>query len=141
MTDLWVVVVFTAFFGTITALLGLTYVAFIRMDKAVRRARMFIMDKRIERFLGAFTLGFIALTGAIIVPSVGVVIPAIIGTVVLVVWLGAMGYGTLELFFIVRPPRGALFRLTQGLVGRSHSVQGDSARMAEGSGSERDAAK
>src|SRR3989442_1036341 len=62
MADLWVVVGFLAFFGTITGLLAMTFLAFTRMDKDVRRARMFIMEKRIQRFLGAFTFAFIALT-------------------------------------------------------------------------------
>src|SRR5881396_4363071 len=100
MADLWVIVGFLAFFGAITGLLAVTFLAFTRMDRDVRRARMFIMEKRIQRFLGAFTIGFIALTVAIILPSVGVTLPTVAGSVVLVVWLGAMGYGTYELFLI-----------------------------------------
>lgn len=58
----WLVVV--AFEGAIVilaSLLALAYISFNRMEKEVRRARMFIMGDRVNRFLGAFTLGFIVL--------------------------------------------------------------------------------
>src|SRR5438132_869673 len=127
MADLWVVVGFLAFFGTITGLLAMTFLAFTRMDKDVRRARMFIMEKRIQRFLGAFTFAFIAL-------------PAAVGTGLLVVWLGGMGYGTYELFLIVRPPKGTLLRLVKkSNTGRS--VLLEKAAILDRSGRERDAAK
>jgi hypothetical protein len=130
---------FITFFVALSGLLGLTFVAFTRMDRDVRRARMFIMEKRIERFLGAFTVGFIALTVVIIPSSVGVSLPAVAGSVGLVLWLGAMGYGTYELFLIVRPPRVTLFRIRRG--SKSRSVhQAEAARM-DRPGSETDAAK
>src|SRR5206468_11686435 len=88
---------FLSFFGTITGLLAVTFLAFTRMDKDVRRARMFIMEKRIQRFLGAFTFGFIALTVLICASTIAFGLPAAIGTGLLVVWLGGMGYGTYEL--------------------------------------------
>src|SRR5256886_14070674 len=113
MADLWVVVGFLSFFGTITGLLAVTFLAFTRMDKDVRRARMFIMEKRIQRFLGAFTFAFIALTVLICASTIAFGLPAAIGTGLLVVWLGGMGYGTYELFLIVRPPKGTLLRLVK----------------------------
>src|SRR5713226_6742048 len=104
MADLWVIVVFLGFFGTITGLLTVTFLAFTRMDQDVRRARMFIMEKRIQRFLGAFTLAFIALTILICLPFVtsafGGGVPAALSFGLIIVWLGGMGYGTYELFLI-----------------------------------------
>src|SRR2546428_4271660 len=139
MADLWVVVGFLAFFGTITGLLAITFLAFTRMDKDVRRARMFIMEKRIQRFLGAFTVGFIAFTVAIILPSVGVTLPTVAISVLLVAWLGATGYGTYELFLIVRPPRVTLFRIRRG--SKSRPAQRAAMARIDPSGRETDAAK
>ncbi|TLZ88370.1 MAG: hypothetical protein E6K02_01460 [Methanobacteriota archaeon] len=140
MADLWIVVGFLAFFGTITGLLTVTFLAFTRMDKDVRRARMFIMEKRIQRFLGAFTVAFIALTVLICASMIAVGLPAAIGTGLLVVWLGGMGYGTYELFLIVRPPKGTLLRLIKkSNTGRS--VLLEKAVILERSGRDRDAAK
>jgi len=140
MADLWIVVGFLAFFGTITGLLTFTFLAFTRMDKDVRRARMFIMEKRIQRFLGAFTVAFIALTVLICASMIAVGLPAAIGTGLLVVWLGGMGYGTYELFLIVRPPKGTLLRLIKkSNTGRS--VLLEKAVILERSGRDRDAAK
>ena len=140
MADLWIVVGFLAFFGTITGLLTVTFLAFTRMDKDVRRAQMFIMEKRIQRFLGAFTVAFIALTVLICASMIAVGLPAAIGTGLLVVWLGGMGYGTYELFLIVRPPKGTLLRLIKkSNTGRS--VLLEKAVILERSGRDRDAAK
>ena len=140
MADLWIVVGFLAFFGTITGLLTVTFLAFTRMDKDVRRARMFIMEKRIQRFLGAFTVAFIALTVLICASMIAVGLPAAIGTGLLVVWLGGMGYGTYELFLIVRPPKGTLLRLIKkSNTGRSVLIE--KAVILERSGRDRDAAK
>jgi len=140
MADLWVVVGFLAFFGTITGLLTITFVAFTRMDKDVRRARMFIMEKRIQRFLGAFTFAFIALTVLICSSMIAVGLPAAIGTGLLVVWLGGMGYGTYELFLIVRPPKGTLLRLVKKS-NIARSVLLEKATILDRSGRDRDAAK
>ena len=140
MAELWAVVGFLAFFGIITGLLTVTFLAFTRMDKDVRRARMFIMEKRIQRFLGAFTVAFIALTVLICASMIAVGLPAAIGTGLLVVWLGGMGYGTYELFLIVRPPKGTLLRLIKkSNTGRS--VLLEKAVILERSGRDRDAAK
>jgi hypothetical protein len=140
MADLWVVVGFLAFFGTITGLLTVTFVAFTRMDKDVRRARMFIMERRIQRFLGAFTIAFIALTVLICASTIALGLPAAIGTGLLVLWLGGMGYGTYELFLIVRPSKGSLFRLIKkSNTGRS--VLLEKAAILDRSGRDRDAAK
>ena len=140
MADLWVVVGFLSFFGTITGLLAVTFLAFTRMDKDVRRARMFIMEKRIQRFLGAFTFGFIALTVLICASTIAFGLPAAIGTGLLVVWLGGMGYGTYELFLIVRPPKGTLLRLVK-TSNTGRSVLLEKAAILDRSGRDRDAAK
>ena len=101
---------------------------------------MFIMEKRIQRFLGAFTVAFIALTVLISASMIAVGLPAAIGTGLLVVWLGGMGYGTYELFLIVRPPKGTLLRLIKkSNTGRS--VLLEKAVILERSGRDRDAAK
>ena len=140
MADLWVIVGFLAFFGTITGLLAVTFLAFTRMDKDVRRARMFIMEKRIQRFLGAFTVAFIALTALICASMISVFLPVAIGTGLLIVWLGGMGYGTYELFLIVRPPKGTLLRLVKkSNTGRS--VLLEKASILSRSGRDGDAAK
>src|SRR5437867_12469924 len=139
MADPLVTLGFIGFFAALTGLLGLTFLAFTRMDRDVRRARMFIMEKRIERFLGAFTIGFIALPVVIILPSIGVTLPTVAGSAVLVVWLGAMGYGTYELFLIVRPPKVTLFRIRRG--SKSRSAHRTEIARTEPSGSETDAAK
>src|SRR5881397_748140 len=136
MAELWAVVGFLAFFGIITGLLTVTFLAFTRMDKDVRRARMFIMEKRIQRFLVAF----IALTVLICASMIAVGVPAAIGTGLLVLWLGGMGYGTYELFLIVRPPKGTLLRMIKkSNTGRS--VLLEKAVILERSGRDRDAAK
>src|SRR5256712_1285574 len=139
MADPLVTIGFIAFFAALSGLLGLTFVAFTRMDRDVRRARMFIMEKRIQRFLGAFTVGFIAFTVAIILPSVGVTLPTVASSVVLVVWLGAMGDGTYELFLILRPPRVTLFRIRRG--SKSRSAPRAAMARIDPSGRETDAAK
>src|SRR2546428_12608238 len=119
MADPLVTLGFIGFFAALSGLLGLTFVAFTRMDRDVRRARMFIMEKRIQRFLGAFTIGFIALTVFIILPSVGVTLPTVAGSGGVVVWVGGMGDGTYELFLILRPPRAPLLRIRPGSKCRS----------------------
>src|SRR3989442_12088645 len=140
MADLWVVVGFLAFFGTITGLLAITFLAFTRMDKDVRRARMFIMEKRIQRFLGAFTFAFIALTVLICASTIAIGLPAAVGTGLLVVWLGGMGHGTYELFLIGRPPKGTLLRLAnKSNTGRSGPLA--KAPIPDRSGVARQAAK
>src|SRR3989442_12777695 len=100
---------------------------------------MFIMEKRFERFLGPFSIGFIAVTVFIILPSVVVTLPTVAGSVVLVVWLGAMEFGTYELFLIVRPPRVTLFRIRRG--SKSRSTQRAGMARIDPSGRETDAAK
>lgn len=140
MADLWVTVAFLAFFGTITGLLAVTFLAFTHMDKDVRRARMFIMEKRIQRFLGAFTVAFIALTVVICAGMISVGLPAALSAGLVVVWLGGMGYGTYELFLIVRPPKGTLLHLIKkSNTGRS--VLLEKAAILDQSRRDRDAAK
>src|SRR3990170_9109014 len=97
-----------AFEGVLTliaSLLVVTFLAFIRMNKDVRRARMLIMADRVQRFLGAFTLGFVVITVEFLLAIVGVQVPGVVASVVIFVFMGAMLFGSLELFFIVRPRR------------------------------------
>src|SRR3989442_7313802 len=105
MADPLVTFGFIGFFAALSGLLGLTFVAFTRMDRDVRRARMFIMEKRIQRFLGAFTIGFIALTVFIILPSAGVTLPTVTGSLGLLVCVGALETRDSAYFLIPRPPR------------------------------------
>src|SRR6266571_3001824 len=107
MAELWAVVGFLAFFGTITGLLTVT---------------------------------FLALTVLISASMIAVGVPAAIGTGLLVLWLGGMGYGTYELFLIVRPPKGTLLRMIKkSNTGRS--VLLEKAAILDRSGRDRDAAK
>src|SRR5947209_20305391 len=93
MADLWVVVGFLAFFGTITGLLAMTFLAFTRMDKDVRRARMFIMEKRIKRVLGACTFSFMVITVLICASAVAIGLSASGRTGPLLVVSVGMGCG------------------------------------------------
>ena len=88
----------------LAVLLLVTYLSFVRMDKDVRRARMFIMADRIKRTLGALTLGFIALAAAFAAGIAGIAPSALI-TGAFFFFLGTIGYMIVELFFIVRPRR------------------------------------
>jgi len=84
-----------------------TFVTFRRMNKDVRRARMFILAERLERFLAAFTAAFLFLTAALISTALGHPLPSAASTVIVFVWLGGFLYGAIEIFFVVRPrPRG-----------------------------------
>ncbi len=99
----WLVVIaFEALISLPAALLALTYLSFARMEKNVRRARMFIMADRIKKFLGAFTIGFIVLA----VTFAGVMLwPALQAAFAgaFFFFLGTIAYGIVELYFIVRP--------------------------------------
>jgi len=89
------------------AIVAVTFVTFRRMNKDVRRARMFILAERLERFLAAFTVAFLFLTAALIANAAGHPLPAAASTVIVFVWLGGFLYGAVEIFFVVRPrPRG-----------------------------------
>ncbi|HYT18179.1 MAG TPA: hypothetical protein VEO18_08025 [Thermoplasmata archaeon] len=86
---------------------AITFVTFRRMNKDVRRARMFILAERLERFLAAFTVAFLFLTAALIANAAGHSLPAAASTIIVFVWLGGFLYGAIEIFFVVRPrPRG-----------------------------------
>jgi len=102
----------------VALLLLVTFLAFTRMNKDVRRARMFIMADRVKRFLGAFTLGFLAIAADSILSIAGVSVPAVSG-VVIFLFLASIVYGSLELFFIVRPPRSRLSLSRKAAAARS----------------------
>ena len=105
-TDPWVQAIAYGFEGVLALLaflLTVTYVTFMRMNKDVRRARMFIMADRIHRFLGAFTAGFVALAISLAATISGAPIPPAISTIVVFFFLGTIAYGIVEIYFIVRP--------------------------------------
>lgn len=99
---------FEGILGLMALLLTLSYVTFMRMNKDVRRARMFIMADRIHRFLGAFTAGFVALAIYIGVGIAGVQVPAAVSSFVIFFFLGAIAYGIIEIYSIIRPRKHAL---------------------------------
>src|SRR5205807_3232059 len=63
------------------------------MEKNVRRARMFIMADRIQRFIGAFTVGFVVLAVTFAGSFVGLVLPAAVAAGAFFFFLGTMAYG------------------------------------------------
>lgn len=87
----------------VAGLLVVTYLAFARMNKDVRRARMFIMADRVQRFLAAFTFGFVVITVEFLAAIVGIPVPAVAASAVVFLFIGAMLFGSLELFLVVRP--------------------------------------
>jgi hypothetical protein len=102
-------IAFEGIVGAVAVLLILTYVSFQRMERNVRRARMFIMADRIQRFLGAFTLGFVVLALTVAL-SFGSVLPASFFAAAFFFFLVMIAYGVVELFFIVRPRRTSASR-------------------------------
>jgi hypothetical protein len=66
---------------------------------------MFIMADRIQRFLGAFTLGFVVLAATFALASLGSILPQTVFAGAFFFFLAAIAYGILELYFIVRPRR------------------------------------
>ncbi len=96
---------FEGIVGGVAVILSLTYVSFVRMEKNVRRARMFIMADRIQRFLGAFTLGFVVLALTFALSTFGSILPSAVFAVAFFFFLATIAYGILELYFIVRPRR------------------------------------
>ena len=102
----WLILIaFEGIVAGVAVLLSLTYLSFTRMERDVRRARMFIMADRIQRFLGAFTLGFVVLAITFAGGFLGVVLPAGVTTGAFFFFLATIAYGIVELYFIVRPRR------------------------------------
>lgn len=133
----WLFVIgFEGIIVLLAVLLLFTYLSFIHMDKDVRRARMFIMADRIKRFLGALTLGFTALAAAFAAGIAGLA-PAALITGAFFFFLGTIGYGIVELFFIVRPRRtvnGRRGRFSVSAIGRRKASAAASNEPAEGDG-------
>ncbi len=101
--------------GVIVATFLLVLIAFItfrRMNKDVRRARMFILADRFERFLASFTIAFLFLVAGLIASSAGFPLPASVSAVFVFVWLGGILYGALEIFFVIRPRPRKIHRAT-----------------------------
>jgi len=106
LADLAVQLLAIAFQGLIVAtfaILAIAFVTFRRMNKEVRRARMFILADRFERFLGAITIAFLALSVTLISSAVGLPPPAAASAVMVFVFLGGIMYATFEIFFVIRP--------------------------------------
>lgn len=120
--------------GIAGALLLLTYVAFIRMNRDVRRARMFLMADRVGRFLGAFTAGFLVVAAAAIMTIAGLPAADLIFNGVILLFLVAIVYGSLELFLIVRPRPHRLTRAPKPAPAQAggNSAQGSPGDSAAG---------
>lgn len=95
--------VFGALLLCITLLLLVAYVKLVRMNAEVRRARLFIMAKRINWFLLAFMIGFLSISIQSLVSVMGVALPAAATTGAAFFFLGAVLLGSLELFLIASP--------------------------------------
>jgi hypothetical protein len=109
----WILLIaFEGLIGGVAVLLTLTYVSFARMERDVRRARMFIMADRIHRFLGAFTLGFIVLAGTLATGFLGITLPGGVSVGAFFFFLATIAYGVVELYFIVRPKRTVVRKLS-----------------------------
>lgn len=133
-----------AFEGSIAvagALLLLTYVAFARMNRDVRRARLFIMADRVKRFLGAFTFGFILIAAASILTIAGLPTAALVFSVVIFLFLGAIVYGSLELFLIVRPRPSGLRSVRKNVSARGAMNAPGPAQAEETGVGDRDASR
>jgi hypothetical protein len=96
-------IAFEALFVSITAMLLWAYVSFVRMNPEIRRARLFLMARRIHRFLLAFTIAFLAIVLSFLPGLFGVVVPAVASGLAVFVFMGGILYGALEIFFIVNP--------------------------------------
>ena len=89
--------------AAVAVLLVATFLSFLRMNPDVRRARMYIMANRVIRFLGGFTLGFVAIAVVVLFDLLSIPPPAVVSLAAIVVFLTAVLYGSVELFWIVRP--------------------------------------
>ncbi len=93
--------------GAAALLLVLTFLSFLRMNREVRRARMYIMADRVIRFLGAFTVGFAVIATVFLFSILSIPPPALVSAAAIVLFIGAVLYGSAELFLIVRPRKAA----------------------------------
>src|SRR5207247_8766184 len=112
---------FEGIIGSVAGLPVLTFASFSRMEKNVRRARMFIMADRIQRFIGALTLGFVVLAVTFAGSLVGVVLPAAVVGGAFFFFLGTIAYGIVELYFIVRPRPSVRAPESSALPGLRHA--------------------
>lgn len=134
-------ITFEGIVGGVAVLLSLTYISFTRMEKNVRRARMFIMADRIKRFLGAFTLGFVVLAAAFAPGLVGVALPSALVGGAFFFFLGTIAYGIVELYFIVRPRHTAFASAKKSLQSMIHRGPSGTPPQAEPAGDEGDATR
>ncbi len=97
--------VFDAVLVGITATLLFAYVSFARMNAEVRRARLFIMADRINRFLLGFILGFVGFLVTLLLTAAGAPLPAVVSYPVFFGSIGAILYGAVEVVLISHPIR------------------------------------
>lgn len=137
-TDVLALAFDAVFIGSLVVaglLLLFTYLAFVRMNKDVRRARLFIMAERVRRFLGAFTFGFLLIAAASALTLAGLPTAEHVFAVVIFLFLAAIVYGSLELFLIVRPRRTAMVPRRQ-VASAARAADGSGAPPAEEAGGE-----
>ncbi|TLZ51046.1 MAG: hypothetical protein E6K18_05985 [Methanobacteriota archaeon] len=96
-------IAFEALLAGIAILLLVSSVSFRRMNAEVRRARLFVMGSRIERFLLAFTVGFLAIVITFFAAFAGITLPPAIGIAAIFFWLGAVLWGSTEILLVARP--------------------------------------
>jgi hypothetical protein len=138
---LLLLVTFEGIVGGVAVLLTLTYLSFRRMEKNVRRARMFIMADRIQRFLGAFTVGFIVLAAVFATIFLGVTLSPAISGGAFFFFLATIAYGVVELFFIVRPRHTARAAALKSLRSVIHRGPSPTTPQVEPTGDEADATR
>lgn len=138
----WILfIAFEGIIGGVAVLLSLTYISFTRMEKDVRRARMFIMADRIKRFLGAFTLGFVVLTAAFAPGIIGMPLPPALVGGAFFFFLATIAYGIVELYFIVRPRHTAFATAKKSLQSMIRRGPSGTPPQAEPVGDDGDAAR
>ncbi len=104
-------IAFEALLAGIAVVLLVSYLSFVRMNAEVRRARLFVMAARIQRFLLAFTLGFFSIVLTFFVAFAGITLPMGVTTGAVFFFLGAVLYGSVEILLIARPD---LLKATHG---------------------------
>ena len=141
LVTLLLLVTFEGIVGGVAVLLTLTTLSFRRMEKNVRRARMFIMADRIQRFLGAFTVGFIVLAAVFATGFLGLALPAAVSGGAFFFFLATIAYGVVELFFIVRPRHTARAAALKSLRSMIHPGPSPLTPQVEPAGDEADATR
>src|SRR5438309_7423415 len=92
---------FEGIVGGVAVILSLTYVSFVRMEKNVRRARLFIMADRIQRVLGALTAGFVVLALTFALSTSGPIVPSAVSAAAFCSLLAPLASGSRSLFLLL----------------------------------------